>query len=1170
MPETLQEYPSPDFRALFDSLPGLYLVLTPKFQIVAVSDSYLRATMTVREQILGRGVFEVFPDNPGDDSATGVRNLHDSLMQVMETRTSDRMPIQKYDVRRPDSLGGEFEERYWTALNSPVLDASGAIQYIIHRVEDVTEFVRHDRSRGQPGSVSEQQSPAARARAEQLRAQSAPGEAGAQRTNLTVTLGLFALTTALLLLSGRRDYPDLHVMLDAAVGLLSAVLTLLFWDRALRGRGSLSAGLALSFGITTLLENVHGLLSVEWSGSLNSIQNLVDVWRPGTWPPAAYILPIGIALSLVSLRRRPLHPWVLAAVLTTCAAAMCVFFRWLPRYTAPVCFGITRPALFAAPLLWAAVAWVCWRCRARDRLLPGLLSMAVILTLAHVSMLYSRTPHDTEAMIAHVGKVAGYLLLLVTVLQMASADMLARARFESALSYLNNELEQHVVARTAQLAETNEALVAEVAKRSQAVAALSESQHLLQSIVDNSQAAVYVKNLDGRYILINRRFQEIARVERAAILGRTDYDFFPKAVADSFRVVDSRVLNSGRTLTVEEMMPQEDGPHVYLSIKAPLQDSSGAITGSFGISTDITDRKRDEDRMRAQLAALKLLDETTRAIGERRDLRSIFQVVVGSLEEHLHVDFACVCLFDGARQLLSVHCMGIRSSSFAEKMSLQEGASIPIDENGLGRSVTGELVCEADVTGSEYPFTAGLARAGLRSMVLAPLAVERRVFGVMIAARCLSAGFSSNDCEYLRQLSGHVALAAHQSRLYADLQQAYEHLRQTQQTVMRQERLRALGQMASGIAHDINNALSPAALYVQSLLSHERTLSEDARNHLTITQRAIEDVSNTVARMREFYRSRKPEITLAPVDLNQIAGQVIELTRARWSDMPQEKGKLIRVVTELEERLPVMLGAENEIRDALINLVLNAVDAMPEGGVLTLRSYSDRAGARIRRICIEVRDTGVGMSATVRNRCLEPFFTTKGERGTGLGLAMVYGMVQRHSAQVEIDSSPGEGTTVRLAFAPAQAPLSAAPAPMTPERTRPLRLLLVDDDPLVTRSLQDILRTEGHQVTVADGGQQGIDAFLEACRNSSPFSIVITDLGMPYVDGRAVAAAVKRSSPETPVIMLTGWGRRLREENDIPPGVDRLLSKPPKLTELRTALAELSLSQVDAVSPEVS
>jgi CheY-like chemotaxis protein len=235
---------------------------------------------------------------------------------------------------------------------------------------------------------------------------------------------------------------------------------------------------------------------------------------------------------------------------------------------------------------------------------------------------------------------------------------------------------------------------------------------------------------------------------------------------------------------------------------------------------------------------------------------------------------------------------------------------------------------------------------------------------------------------------------------------------------------------------------------------------------------------------------------------------------------------------------------------------------MPEGGTLTLRSRIGRAAtARADAdssslITVEVCDTGVGMTEAVRNRCLEPFFTTKGERGTGLGLAMVYGMVQRHSADLEIESEPGTATTVRLSFPPTTNKEIGQPAPLR-RAPRPLRILLVDDDRILLQSLRDILSSDGHTVTAADGGQSGIDEFFAARGRAEPFAIVITDLGMPNVDGRTVAAAIKSAVPGTPVILLTGWGQRLQGEGQLPEHVNRVLAKPPRLSELRSALAEL-------------
>jgi signal transduction histidine kinase/ActR/RegA family two-component response regulator len=571
----------------------------------------------------------------------------------------------------------------------------------------------------------------------------------------------------------------------------------------------------------------------------------------------------------------------------------------------------------------------------------------------------------------------------------------------------------------------------------------------------------------------------------------------------------------------------------------------------------------DQTKLRSQLSRLDLLHRITRATGERQDLSSVFRVVLHTLGEDLPLDFGCICVHEQDAASLSIAVIDSRCAPLAAQLELTESAQVPIDQNGLARCVAGELVYEPDTREVRFPFPQRFARAGVHALVVAPLLVENRVFGVLVAARREAHSFSSPDCEFLLHLSEHVALAAHQAQLYGALQRAYDDLRQSQQAIMQQERLRALGEMASGLAHDINNAISPAAIYTEMLLEHEPGLSAAARENLSTIQTAIENVAETVARMREFYRPRETAMELTQVACNRVFEQVVNLTRARWSDLPQERGVVIQLRTEFADPLPEIMGSEFELRDALTNLMFNAIDAMPDGGTITLRTRAVESGGRdghtYRQVHLEVADTGVGMSEETRRRCLEPFYTTKGERGTGLGLAMVYGMVQRHSADLEIDSALGRGTTVRLIFAaadPVATPVSARTL-LRPIAQR-LRILLIDDDPMLSKSLRDILEQDGHVVTCAEGGQKGIDTFTAALAGDTPFSIVITDLGMPYVDGRKVAASVKAAAPLTPVILLTGWGRRLLADNDIPAHVDRVLSKPPKLAELRASLAYLA------------
>jgi signal transduction histidine kinase len=372
-----------------------------------------------------------------------------------------------------------------------------------------------------------------------------------------------------------------------------------------------------------------------------------------------------------------------------------------------------------------------------------------------------------------------------------------------------------------------------------------------------------------------------------------------------------------------------------------------------------------------------------------------------------------------------------------------------------------------------------------------------------------------------------------------------------QHAAARGEKLRAMGQMAGGVAHDLNQSLALILGYSELLLA---ALDVDAPGltHLSemtsVIARAASDGGETVKRLLTFARS-EPDAPREQIDLGTLLAEVAHLTAPRWREMSNLEGRSITLTVEAEPALYVM-GVAHLLREALINLVFNAVDALPDGGRIVLSA--SRTGATV---VVRVTDNGIGISQEAQARMFEPYFTTKGERGSGLGLSLVYGIMEGHDGTIRVTSEPGHGTSLNLYF-PSAAPQAAVipAAALHVLSSRSLRILAVDDEPALVSLMERMLDALGHQASTAISAEHGLRMLADA-----PFDLVISDIGMgDGMNGWQFVEQIRQRFPLMPVVLATGWGAAIGGEEAARMGLSAVVSKPFRLADLKRALATIT------------
>jgi PAS domain S-box-containing protein len=634
-------------------------------------------------------------------------------------------------------------------------------------------------------------------------------------------------------------------------------------------------------------------------------------------------------------------------------------------------------------------------------------------------------------------------------------------------------------------------------------------RHRLDALLEAVPLAVAL--FDGALSLVatNARYRDLTGLDVAQANGRPIYDAFPNALADLTEQID---IAAGGAPVVSVRVPfqHRGGRRLVEATFAPLADGRGG-RGVLFAGSDVTEREG-------------LREDLARSVAQ---LESIFDVLPDSVR-----------VVDADGKTVRTNSQAQEEHGTSNPQSLRElwqldrprtltGTTLFVHEHPTARALRGERVRGETLEVRRGP-EGDIAVIEVNSNPLYD--PHKRVRGAVTVER---------DVTERTRLQQQVQTEA--ERLERMVQERTRELLALQEAASRDRRLAAVGQLAAGVMHDVNNALNPimAAAY---LLEMNAENPAAVRDYAVRIARAAETGAATAARVGRFIR-QEPLLGAREdtVDLSVMVEEVVAMTRPLWQE--RAKGGVVTLDESLVDGALVK-GIAGELREALLNLVQNALDAMAGGGTLRIRTTKDA-----REISVAVSDTGTGMSAEVRERAFEPFFTTKGVNGTGLGLAEVYGIARRHRGRAEIESELGKGTTVRLVF-PAGTTETVSEAPRAPKRARPARrILLVEDHTDSREFMQALLETDGHQVEsvkTVEEARERLDREAGAY-----YEVLVTDIGLPDGSGWDLVAFARERRPALRIGVVTGWEPR----NEQDPACDFTLRKPVGAEDLLEQIA---------------
>ena len=623
----------------------------------------------------------------------------------------------------------------------------------------------------------------------------------------------------------------------------------------------------------------------------------------------------------------------------------------------------------------------------------------------------------------------------------------------------------------------------EINERRRVEDTLRESEAKLRVMFESISDGVTLTDLEGNIVDQNgAALNMFGFVGKEEIVGQDGLELVAKKDRTRARENNRRIFKEGSGGTIEYTLLTKDGREFEAEYSGALvRDSEGKPVGFIGVARDITRRKLADKALRESEEKLRrFMDSST-------DFYTIWDSELNLIDfNEASLQYPLLRLNDGAKK-----------EDFIGKNMLEL-------EPGIKQRGRYDRYLEVIRTGKPF-----IAEDVIPHPNFGDIYLEVRAFKVGDGL-----GIVTEDITERK----HSEEALHQS-----------------------ERLRALGEMAAGMAHDFNNIL--AIILGRAQLALQDVEDGKLRKGIQVIEQTAIDAAITVRRLRDF-AGAKVGRAFEVVDLNRLVEGALQMVEPRRMEMVETGGVKIEIGAELNEVSPVS-GNGAELREALVNIIFNAMDAMPEGGKITVKSEQEDS-----LVVLSVSDTGMGMPEGVKERIFDPFFTTRAPHGTGLGLSVTYGIITRHGGSIDVESAQGEGTTLYIRLPVAEGVEGKRSPEGRPAVINGAKILLVDDDAEVSDVLGLMLQQLGCKVTVASSGKEALRAFKRG-----DYGLVIADLGMPDMSGRDVARAVKVARPETPVILITGWGVQVGLKEL--PEIDGVIEKPFSKDALSAQIAKL-------------